>query len=269
MLGVFDSGRGGLSALSQLRSILPDADITYLADTQHLPYGNKSAEELIPLIEHAILRLYDHGCERVLIACVTASSLYDRLSVGVQRISYPIIPAIAQAAAHASRGRIGIVATARTVREGILRCALSGRGFCPVSESVGEGLVELVEAERTDEHDAEALSAVWRTLAPHLRARIDTLILGCTHYPLLYNLIDSITEHKLNLIDSGKEAAKVISNKIKDEHICADKNNVGTHTYYVTDEPSGFISLAELFLDKKIKDEVKKATLDDMLMQNV
>lgn len=207
MLGVFDSGRGGLSALSQLRSILPDADITYLADTQHLPYGNKSAEELIPLIEHAILRLYDHGCERVLIACVTASSLYDRLSVGVQRISYPIIPAIAQAAAHASRGRIGIVATARTVREGILRCALSGRGFCPVSESVGEGLVELVEAERTDEHDAEALSAVWRTLAPHLRARIDTLILGCTHYPALTALFRRFLPDSVTLIPSGEVGA--------------------------------------------------------------
>ncbi len=214
MLGVFDSGRGGLSALSQLRSILPDADITYLADTPHLPYGNKSAEELIPLIEHAILHLYDHGCERVLIACVTASSLYSRLSATAQRIAYPIIPAVAQTAVRTSRGRIGIVATARTIREGMLCRALLDTGLSPVSISVGEGLVELVEAGRTDEHDAEALVTVWRTLAPHLAARIDTLVLGCTHYPALTALFRRFLPDTVALVPSGEVGARAFADTL-------------------------------------------------------
>ena len=96
-----------------------------------------------------------------------------------------------------------------------------------------------------------------------------SVILGCTHYPILRPLIEDFLGPDVTLIDSGKEAAKVICKKIGEENIGADKNNVGNHTYYVTDEPSGFVSLAELFLDKKIKDEVRKATLDEMLKQNV
>ena len=215
MLGVFDSGRGGLGALCELRRILPNADIAYMADTAHLPYGSKSAEVLIPLIDRALLRLRARGCSRILIACVTASSLYDRLSKASQEIAYPIIPAVAHTAAELSlSGRVGIVATERTIREGALSRALAHAGVPPISESVGTGLVELVEDDRTGFHDADALSTVWRTLIPHLRARIDTLVLGCTHYPALAPLFRRLLPDSLTLVCSGEVGARAFADSL-------------------------------------------------------
>ena len=209
MLGVFDSGRGGLGALGELRRLCPDADLTYMADTAHLPYGDKSAEVLIPLIDDAVYRLHTLGCERVLLACVTASSLADRLSPLSRRLSYPIVRAVADAASTASAtGRVGLLATDRTVREGVLYRSLSAVGVPPVSVSVGRGLVELAEAGRTDPEDTEALDTVCRALLPHLSAGIDTLVLGCTHYPALTPLFRRLLPDTVVLIPSGEVGAR-------------------------------------------------------------
>ena len=218
MLGVFDSGRGGLGALCELRSLLPTADIAYLSDTKNLPYGEKSPETLIPLIERALNKLYSLGCTRILIACVTASSLHSRLSPTLRHVCFPIITPVAQEAARVSKGgRIGIVATARTVKEGVLYRRLIDDGSIHVEESVGTGLVELVEAGRTDENDAEALCAAYRALVPHLKSRVDTLLLGCTHYPSLSPLFRRLLPSDTVLVPSGEVGARAFVRTLSDE----------------------------------------------------
>lgn len=228
MLGVLDSGRGGLSALCRLRSSLPTADIAYLADTKHLPYGEKRAEELIPLIERALERLLALGCHKILIACVTASSLHARLCDRLQAISTPIVDATAEAAVRATKnGRVGIVATHRTVRQGVLRQALLRLApSLSLTECAAPELVTLVEEGILSPNDPRALCAVWRALVPHLRGEADTLVLGCTHFsalaPVFHRLCPS-----LFWIPSGEVGADAFLSSLRAE----DKSGEGRTIY--------------------------------------
>ena len=228
MLGVFDSGRGGLGALARLRACLPDADVAYLADTKHLPYGQKSAEELLPLIESGLWRLCSLGCEKILIACVTASSLHSRLPKELRHIAVPIVDAAADAAVRATKNeRIGIVATERTVREGVLCRAIKDRSatLC-VTQGAAPSLVTLVEEGVLSPSDPRALRAVWQSLLPHLSANADTLVLGCTHFSALAPVFHRLCPH-ITLIPSGEVGADAFLSHLTD----ADKAGVGRTIY--------------------------------------
>ena len=228
MLGVFDSGRGGLGALARLRASLPSADITYLADTRHLPYGERSAEALLPLIGSALDRLHALGCEKILIACVTASSLYSRLKKELREVAVPITDATADAALLATRnGKIGIVATERTVREGVLYRAILERSptLC-ITQSAAPSLVFLVEEGVLSPSDPRALCAVWQALVPHLSSGADTLVLGCTHFPALAPVFRRLCPH-MTLIPSGEVGADAFLARLTD----GDKIGTGRTIY--------------------------------------
>ena len=228
MLGVLDSGRGGLSALARLRAALPLADIAYLADTKNLPYGEKSAEALLPLVASALSRLYAFGCHKILIACVTASSLHSRLPSHLQEVSTPIIDATADAAVRATKnGRIGILATDRTVREGVLRRAILERSpsLC-VRQNAAPSLVTLVEEGALSPNDPRVLCTVWQALVPHLLADADTLVLGCTHFPSLTPVFRRLCP-KTTLVASGEVGADAFLSRLGDE----DKIGMGRTIY--------------------------------------
>lgn len=271
-IGVFDSGLGGLTAVKELSALMPNENIIYLGDTARVPYGSRSPETLVRFAKEDLSFVLRQNVKAVLVACGTISSV----ALPILRETCPVFvegvvgPAVRSAASKTKNGKIAVIATSATINSGAYRKELASvDNNIEVLEKACPMFVPIVENGYFSRDNAAAKIIVSDYLAEIKKSGADTLILGCTHYPILRPLIEDYLGPDVSLVDSGKEAAKVISNKIKDEHICADKNNVGTHTYYVTDEPSGFISLAELFLDKKIKDEVKKATLDDMLMQNV
>lgn len=217
MIGIFDSGVGGLTALAELRRLLPHADMIYLADRENAPYGKKSEEQILAAAEGCIRRLVDAGADRILIACCTASTLHHRLSEEAQRISTPIILPTARAAMKKSRGRIAVIATEATVRSHAFARALLGEGECRVSEFPAQELVAMVEGGASDElpltEEQEKLLS--RILSPVVVSRADTLILGCTHFPHIAGHIGRMLP-RVNLISPSLEGALELAKSTED-----------------------------------------------------
>lgn len=190
-IGLFDSGRGGENALAVLRTLLPEADIVFHADTENAPYGTKSEKHLLRLIRADLDVLRGAGAVRVLIACCTASGVYPALSREDRDFAFPILHPTAKEAVAATRtGKIGVLATDATVDRAAFRTALAevSPGLT-VTEVRAQPLVALAQAGVTDARDP-ALSAALDAVCPPLRdAGIDTLILGCTHFPTLAGAI--------------------------------------------------------------------------------
>ena len=214
MIGVYDSGSGGLTALSHLVRLAPDADIFYRGDLAHAPYGTKSADELIPIIEENAARFFALGIEHILLACVTASSLYSLLSPETKSHLYPITVAVADAAHKATKtGRVGIVSTTRTMQTGVLCRLLTERGHPPM-QSAADLLVRLAEQGITSPTHPEVRRAVREACLIHKEAGVDTLVLGCTHFPLFAEAFAKEMGEEVALIDSGREGAFAFINEI-------------------------------------------------------
>lgn len=208
-IGVFDSGVGGLCALQVIRQALPQADIVYLADTANAPYGTKSRGAVAKLVQQDIACLRAAGAEAILVACMTASGacslLPRRLLHGVWDV---LIPTARDAAAASTHGRIGILATQGTVRAGILeRQVRRLRPAAHLTVCAAQQLVSLVEEGHTRVSDPLARAAVKEALVPMRDAGVDTLILGCTHFPHLRACFEAAAE-QLTLICSGEAGAQ-------------------------------------------------------------
>ena len=181
MIGVFDSGVGGLAAYRELRRRLPRADIIYLADREHAPYGTKSEEELIPLVSSVVKKLRQRGADRILVACCTASTVYPKLDAEDRAVCLPIIGC----AAECFRGqRAGVIATEATVRSHAF--AEQVRRLSPdahVTEIAASELVTLVEKGARDGALDSAVEDILDKVTKELKkAEIDSLFLGCTHF---------------------------------------------------------------------------------------
>ena len=208
MIGVFDSGAGGLFALAELRRLLPDADIAFFADTENAPYGTKSREEIIRLVSDDIDRLTDVGCDRVLMACCTASTVYGFLSEERRRVSLPIISPTAKRAVSISENkRIGILSTEATRKS----CAFE-RKISELSENAicicrhAPELVALAESgERDGELSDNGRKILEKCVSVFRASGIDTLILGCTHFAYFENTIGEIL--KIKVVNSAREGA--------------------------------------------------------------
>ena len=192
MLAFLDSGIGGLTVVKALRDLRPTADILYLADTANAPYGTKSEEVLLPLLSHGIEMLLSKGAERVVLACITASCLYDRLPKQLACRVIPILPFVAEEIA-ACNGHVGIIATQATVHSAGLSRALFRCGYTrPIERSAAQPLVALAEAGKTSLADEGVKDALERAILPLLHRGVDTLVLGCTHFPYFEAAIHSL-----------------------------------------------------------------------------
>lgn len=195
MIGIFDSGVGGMSVLREIRKVLPDVDIAYYADSAHCPYGEKSREYIIDRARTITDFLISEGAEAIVVACNTATAA----AIATLRSEYPDVPfvgmepAIKPAAQNTKTGVVGVLATAGT---------LSAKKYhdtreqyaegVKVVENVGQGFVELVE--RGVLEGAEAEETVSDSIGPLLDSGADTIVLGCTHYPFLAETILSVAE---------------------------------------------------------------------------
>lgn len=260
-IGVFDSGLGGLSAVRELLKILPGENLVYFGDTARVPYGTRS-EEVIRLFAKQDLRfLLEKNLKAVLVACGTISSVaLDDLR---QMTDIPIVGVVepaAQAACKASAsGRIGILGTSATVKSGSYQralhaidptAALTARA-CPL-------FVPLVENGYLDGDMVELAAKEY--VAPLLQAKVDTVILGCTHYPLLKPVLGRLFGDGVTLIDSGKEAALALSRTLQASSSLSDRAQ-GMRRYYVSDEVSNFSHIAGMFLDRNVDGQIEKITL--------
>ena len=195
MIGVFDSGDGGLCTVETIRTLRPNADICFLADRENAPYGTKTRGEIIALTKKNIRRLSEAGANKVLIACCTASSIYPELSAEEKRIAIPIIEPTAKEALRRSRtGKIGVIATRATVLSGAFtKSVRSLRPTAEVYEESAQELVSLVESGARDGAlNGRTKEKIEKILSKIKRHRFDVIILGCTHFSRLKNTISDI-----------------------------------------------------------------------------
>ena len=186
MLGIFDSGVGGLTALREIKRISPETDVCFLQDRQNAPYGTKTELEIVSLVKKNIKTLLDFGAKKVLMACCTASTVYESLTEIERKIAVPIIDFAAEASVKISKNaRIGVIATERTVKSRAFTKSI--KKLAPkaeVFELATQSFVALVEGGGRDFNlDENQRRIIENSLTPLKNKNIDSLILGCTHFP--------------------------------------------------------------------------------------
>jgi glutamate racemase len=249
-IGIFDSGVGGLTVQRALLEALPGADTVYLGDTARVPYGTKSAATVTQYSLRNARVLEACGIDLLVVACNTASAV--ALPALRAALPVPVLGVVepgARAAARASSGgRIGVIGTAGTIGSGAYQEAL--RALRPDAVVVARPcplLVPLAEEGWTDPADELVRGVVRRYLAPLAAERIDTLVLGCTHYPLLRAAIAAELPG-VRLVDSAETVAAEVKALLPDA-----SGRVATHRFLVTDTPEKFLAVASRFLGRPVE----------------
>ena len=225
MIGIFDSGVGGFCAFREVRRLLPREDIVYLADRKNAPYGTKTKDEITALTKADINTLLSFGVSKILIACCTASSVYDSLSDREREICLPIIRAAAERAA--SGRSIAVIATEGTVRSGIFTREIGGLTTSPVVEFPEQRLVALVEGGCRDGRiSAECDEELQGIAARVSEAEADTLILGCTHFSHLEGELQK--RCRIRTVSPAREGARALVKMIK-----TDRRECGKNIYLI------------------------------------
>ncbi|MDE1921334.1 MAG: glutamate racemase [Candidatus Omnitrophica bacterium] len=254
-IGVFDSGLGGLTVVKEIIRHLPFEQIVYFGDTARVPYGTKSAETIIRYAREIVGALLKYKVKMVVVACNTASSL--ALDVLKKEFDLPVLgviePGARKAAAVTRNKKVGVIATSSTVKSGryadkITACdkkiAVTSMA-CPL-------FVPLVE-EGWFAHEV-----TYRIAREYLKGmkkkKIDTLILGCTHYPLLKGVLHDVMGPRVQLVDSAREVALEVKEMLATSGLLRASSSRGRQRFIVTDEPKQFERLASRFLGEGIKD---------------
>ena len=253
-IGAFDSGVGGLTVVQAMRELLPREDILYLGDTARVPYGNKSPETIIRYSRENVAYLQSYGVKAIVVACNTASA--HALGVLQRETDVPIIGVIApgvEAALGATRNRrIGIIGTQGTIRSEAYQDLL--RRLDPdvfILAQPAPLLVSLVEEDWLS-HPATRL-ILEEYLAPMKKAEVDTVVLACTHYPLLRDLAQQVLGPGVVLVDSAQNTAAALARKLQAMQLSREEASAtGLVTVCTTDLPVQFSKLAERFLGEKI-----------------
>ena len=264
-IGVFDSGLGGLTTVLKLKQIMPCEDIIYLGDTGRVPYGSRSDETITKYTRQAASFLSDKGIKALVIACNTAcSAAYEKIHNNYDIPIYEVITAPAKKAANLTKnGKIGVIGTAATIRSDVYKKAIMDNKPDSKVYSVKCPLfVPLVENGRTGKNDIAANDIANSYLHELKEAQIDTLILGCTHYPLLRSVIQQVMGENVNLVDSGAETAKLVAQDIIKRGMASANDHEGKISYYVTDSIEGFSDLASRFMEENIYGSVEQVSLD-------
>lgn len=265
-IGVFDSGLGGLTAVRELRRMLPEEDIVYFGDTGRVPYGSRSPEVIREYASQCMRFLEKQGVKLILVACGTVSSVFgSALGEGFSVPCMGVLEPTVKAAVSATKnGKIGLIATAATVSSGSY--ARLTRELLPEAEFVSRAcplFVPLVENGYFGADNEVARLVAKDYLSAFDGKDIDTLILGCTHYPLLYNLIDKLTGYELNLIDSGREAAAAAKGFLEEGDMLSENEGRGGVRFFVTDRVEGFSRLGKEFLGEEM-DSVTKLDIEKL-----
>ena len=252
MIGVFDSGLGGLTALKELSLLLPHEDLLYLADSAHLPYGERSRGEICRFSARAVSFLHEKGADEILFACGTASSLaFDFCKRYFTFPLYEVItPSVFKAIAVTRSRRIGVAATAATVKSGVFRRLFDKYApDCALFEASCPSLVSLSES--GEECDTALYDAACAALLPLKQAKVDTLILGCTHFALLKPAIRTLFP-SARLVESGKEGAYALVESRPTE---AHPSYKGKIRLYATKNERALAARASALLNRNLRAE--------------
>jgi glutamate racemase len=253
-IGVFDSGLGGLTVVRELRRLLPSEKILYLGDLAHLPYGTKSDAEIRRLSAACACFLLKKKIKALVIACNSASSVAFKLLSKI--LPVPVLevisPAVEEALNQTRNFRVGVIATYATIESGSYARSLAQRSSeaeyflkpCPL-------FVPLAEEGWLD--DAVALEAARKYLTPIKKKKVDTLILGCTHYPLLEKVIAKVMGPGVRLVDSAAPTALRLKALLQKKGLLSPGARRAPLKIFVTDHVRNFARIGESFLGEKLK----------------
>ncbi|WP_395052857.1 glutamate racemase [Flavobacterium sp.] len=235
-IGLFDSGIGGTSIWAAIHNLLPNEDTIYLADSKNAPYGEKSKQEILELSCKNTEFLLNQNCKIIVVACNTATtnaikelrSKYDVPFIGIE-------PAIKPAATNSKTQKIGILATKGTLNSELFHKNVEKFQDVEIIEQIGFGLVELIESGKINSLEMKDLLKQY--LSPMIKANIDYLVLGCSHYPYLIPQIKKIIPSKIHIIDSGQAVAKQTKNILLEKIGLNDASNKNSHTFYTNTNP--------------------------------
>jgi glutamate racemase len=252
-IGVFDSGIGGLTVVKALRDSLPNEKIFYLGDTARVPYGNKSAETVERYSIELAELLMRENAKLIVVACNTVSS------VAIPKLrtilSVPVVGVIepgAQAAIATTRNRhVGVIGTRATIRSGAYENALRALNVhVRVTSNACPLLVPLIEEGMLEDELTD--QAIKRYLSPMIAEGIDTLVLGCTHYPLLTGAIGRALGQEIKLVDSARNCAAAVKDLLDRQSLRAPTGNAGNLEVALTDSPDNFLRVAREALQLEI-----------------
>jgi len=264
-IGIFDSGVGGLTVLREIIKAMPQEDTIYLGDTARVPYGTKSPETVIRFARQITSFLVSRDIKLLVVACNTASAV----SLEELKAEFPIPivgviePGAMRAAAATRSGRVGVIGTAGTIRSSAYTKAIKRinpdieviTGECPM-------FVPLAEEGWVDNEVARLTARTY--LQPLKDHGVDTLVLGCTHYPLLKGIIAEVMGAGVTLVDSAAETAGRVREILAEQGDIRPPQENGNHHFFVTDVPAGFIRIGNRFLGGSFGD-VYQINLEDDL----
>ena len=266
-IGVFDSGLGGLTVVKELCRILPNENIVYFGDTGRVPYGTRSRETIRKYAiqdEHFLL---NQDVKLIIAACGTVSSVAADTANDLPVPFFEVVSHASAAAAKATKnGVIGVIGTAATVKSGKHEEYIHRiRPDVKVIAQSCSMFVPLVEEGWYGENDIVVLETVKRYLEPIINAGADTLILGCTHYPVLQGAIEKIMGKDVSLINMGTATAEAVAEYLVKNSLYCEKRDETEHRFFVSDKPDSFRNQASILLGREIDDrKVKQVDINSL-----
>ena len=260
-IGIFDSGIGGLTAVKELKKILPNENLIYFGDTGRVPYGTRSPEIIMSYAREDMDFLMKFGPKAIMVACGTVSSV----ALSALKSEYPVktIGVVKSASLKAlevtKNKKIGVISTATTHKSGAFEKTIKSVSDAEVFSAPCPLFIPLVENGYIQKDNKVTRLVAEDYLAPLIEKGIDTLILGCTHFPVIAELISEIAPN-VTLIDSGKEAAIHLKNYLTENNLLGE-NKEPYSQYFVSDTPDNFRRVAEMFLSQSLDGDVSRITL--------
>lgn len=263
-IGVFDSGIGGLTVLKELVEQLPGENMVYFGDTARIPYGTRSKETVIKYFFQSVRFLKSKDVKLIVVACNTASAL--AMAEAQKSFNIPIIgvidPGSKAAAAATENGTIGVIGTEGTINSGTYQRKI--RRYLPSAEIIGIScplFVPIVE-EGWENSDVAYITAQ-KYLLELRDHNIDSLVLGCTHYPALRYTLNKLFDNKVKLVNPAYETAKATKLLLKEENMLSDKLDGGKIDFFVSDDPEKFKRVGGNILRKEIA-SVQKVNIENL-----
>lgn len=255
-IGFFDSGVGGLTVLNKVKKIMPNESFIFYGDTLHVPYGEKTKEQLLQYSENILKFFEEKGCKAVVMACNTTSAvIYDDIKDKYNFKLYPVVQSVGKIISHSNIKRLGVFATRATIESNAYTNEI--QKYNPSIEVFGQFCPDWVGiVENNLENDLKSISIIQKDLEQMLKNKPEKIVLGCTHYPYLINIL-SIFAQKDMFIDPAIPFAQYIKDDLTNDGLL-NNSNERFEEFYVSSSPEKFRQSAKMFYN--LKDNPKLLT---------
>ena len=258
-IGIFDSGVGGLTVAKEIKRLLPNEDLIYFGDTKHLPYGEKSREAIVGYSTKITQFLLDKNCKAIVIACnsATANALHEVQEMVAEKVPViDVINPVAEKVSYEIHNNVGVIATKATVNSGLYKKSIRKQNkFIKVDELATPLLVPAIE-EGFKNHPITH-SIIYNYLSNSKLKNIETLILGCTHYPLLIDEIKQYYGNRVRVIDSPNIVANQLKMILDKHNLLNEENHQSNYQFFLSDITKNFEKISKKFFGKSIDLEHK------------